>query len=149
MGQFMKPFLPMIIALSLMAGVVADASAASCSYDGRGWCKSRTVNGTATISVTDTDNREMLEYDGSTGAILRWYAYGLGPNDVLSQMDVPDGIRFLFLPDIQGSVIATANSAGILAKSTYEPYGVSGSGEPPVKTSFAVRLREAFMSRMQ
>jgi hypothetical protein len=26
-----------------------------------------------TISVTDADNREVLEYDGSTGALLRWY----------------------------------------------------------------------------
>ena len=41
--------------------------------------------------MTDTDNREVLEYDGSTGAVLRWYAFGMGLNDVLNQMNVPAG----------------------------------------------------------
>jgi hypothetical protein len=30
------------------------------------------VNGTTTVFVTDAGNREVLEYDGTTGAILRW-----------------------------------------------------------------------------
>src|SRR5688500_17498474 len=44
--------------------------------DCRGRRTSKTVSGTTTIYVTDADNREVLEYDGSTGAIQRWYAYG-------------------------------------------------------------------------
>ncbi|WP_395714453.1 RHS repeat-associated core domain-containing protein [Reyranella sp.] len=107
---------------------------ASYAYDGRGRRKSRTVNGTTTISVTDTDNREVLEYDGSSGAILRWYAYALGPNDVLSQMNVPGGTRFSFVPDLLGSVVATFNMAGTLTKSIYHPYG--GSPVPPVLFGF-------------
>ena len=101
------------------------------SYDGRGWRKSRTVNGTTTISVTDNDNREVLEYDGSTGAILRWYAYGLGPNDVLNQMNVAANTRAAFAPDLQGSVIAASNSAGTLASSTYLMYGASAAAASP------------------
>ena len=104
---------------------------AAYAYDGRGQRKSRTVNGTNTISITDADNREVLEYDGSTGAVLRWYAYALGPNDVLNQMNVPGGTRATFLPDIQGSVIATFNSAGVLAKSAYLPYGGSAAPASP------------------
>lgn len=104
---------------------------AAYAYDGRGQRKSRTVNGTTTISVTDTDNREVLEYDCSTGAILRWYAYALGPNDVLNQMNVPGGTRSVFLPDLQGSVIATYSSAGVLAKSAYLPYGGSAAAASP------------------
>ncbi len=103
---------------------------ASYIYDGRGWRKSRTVNGTTTISVTDADNREVLEYD-STGAILRWYAYGVGPNEVLNQMNVSASTRFAFLPDIQGSTVATLSPTGVVAKSAYLPYGTSAAPASP------------------
>jgi hypothetical protein len=60
---------------------------------------------------TDAGNREVLEYDGTSGAILRWYAYGLGSNDVLNQMNVVAATRTTLLPDIQGSVIASLDSS--------------------------------------
>lgn len=101
------------------------------TYDGRGRRKSRTVNGTTTISVTDNDNREVLEYDDASGAILRWYAYGIGPNDVLNQMNVPTNSRAVFVPDLQGSVVATLNSAGALSKSAYLAYGGSAAAATP------------------
>jgi len=100
-------------------------------HDGRGWRKNRTINGTTTISVTDTDNREVLEYDASAGAVLRWYAYGLGPNGVLNQMNVPAGMRSVYAPDIQGSIVGTFNSAGTLARSTYLAYGSSSAAARP------------------
>jgi hypothetical protein len=62
--------------------------------------------------VTDTDNREALKYDGSTGAILRWFAYGLGANEVLNSMDVAANQRDTLIPDIQGSIIASSNGLG-------------------------------------
>ena len=49
--------------------------AASYAYDAQGRRKSKTVNGTTTIYVTDADNREVLEYNGSSGAIGNWYAF--------------------------------------------------------------------------
>jgi hypothetical protein len=49
----------------------------------------------------------VLEYDGASGAIQRWYAYGLGSNDVLNQMNVAAATRATLVPDIQGSVIAS------------------------------------------
>jgi RHS repeat-associated protein len=73
----------------------------------------------------------VLEYDGTSGAILRWYAYGLGSNDVLNQMNVVAATRTTLLPDIQGSVIASLDSSsGALSKVGYLPYGKGGSAGP-------------------
>ena len=66
---------------------------ASYSFDAQGRRKTKTVNGTTTVFVTDAGNREVLEYDGASGAIQRWYAYGLGSNDVLNQTNVVAGTR--------------------------------------------------------
>ncbi len=81
-------------------------SATSCrrcyTFDGQGRRTSKTVSGTTTIFVTDADNREVLEYDGTTGAIQRWYTYALGPNAVLGQMNVAAGTRSTPVPDLLG-----------------------------------------------
>jgi len=37
------------------------------------------------VLVTDAANREVLEYDGASGAIQRWYPCGLGCNEMLNQ----------------------------------------------------------------
>ncbi|WP_395708201.1 RHS repeat-associated core domain-containing protein [Reyranella sp.] len=110
---------------------VNSGAAASYAYDAQGRRKSRTIAGTTTISVTDADNREVLEYDGSTGTVLRWYAYGAGANDVLSQINVPAATRTTVLPDLQGSIIATISPAGTLAKSAYQAYGTSATAASP------------------
>jgi RHS repeat-associated protein len=103
----------------------------SYTYDAQGRRKTKTVNFVVTALVTDADNREVLEYDGPTGAIRRWYAYGLGSNDVLSQMNVAANTRATFLPDIQGSVIASVDStSGAITKNGYLPYGKSASAGP-------------------
>ncbi len=81
--------------------------------------------------VTDAANREVLEYDGASGAILRWYAYGLGSNDVLNQLNVAAGTRTTLVPDILGSVIGSQDSgSGTLTKIGYLPYGKSASAGP-------------------
>jgi RHS repeat-associated protein len=80
------------------------------------------------VFVTDADNREVLEYDGGSGAILRWYTYGLGANDVLNQTNVATGTRSALVPDIQGSIIATLDSGtATLTKASYLPYGESAN----------------------
>ena len=61
---------------------------ASYTFDAQGRRKTKTVNGATTVFVTDAGNREVLEYDGTSGAIQRWCAYGLGSNDILNQMKV-------------------------------------------------------------
>jgi len=104
------------------------------AYDTQGRRKSKSVNGTTTIYVTDADNREVLEYNGSTGAIGNWYAYALGPNDALNQMNVASGTRATLIPDIQGSFIGALDaSSGTLTKYGYQTYGESNSPN----TSFA------------
>ena len=105
---------------------------ASYTFDAQGRRKTRTVNGTTTVSVTDAQNREVLEYNGSTGALLRWYAYSLGPNAVLGQMNIPANTRTTPVPDLLGSIVSSMDaSTGTLAKFTYRPYGASAAAPTP------------------
>ena len=84
----------------------------------------------------------MLEYDGTTGQVLRWYAYGLGPNAVLGQMDVVAGTRSMPIPDLLGSVIASVDAgSGTISKSGYLPYG--GSGTPATPFGFTGQRLDA------
>ncbi|CAN5129292.1 hypothetical protein BH10PSE6_BH10PSE6_20880 [soil metagenome] len=106
-------------------------TSATYAFDAQGRRKGKSVTTgatTSTLFVTDADNREVLEYDGSTGAILRWYAYGLGPNDVVSQANVGASSRVTPLPDLLGSIIALMDtSTGALTRYGYKPYGDSSS----------------------
>ena len=112
----------------LSAGTCASptTTVASYAYDAQGRRKSKTVGGTTTVFVTDADNREVLEYNGS-GAIQNWYAYGEGSNEVLNQMNVASATRATMIPDIQGSIIGTLNSGGTLTKIGYRSYGENPS----------------------
>src|SRR6185437_5210791 len=104
---------------------------AAYTFDAQGRRKTKTVNGVTTVFVTDADNREVMEYDGASGAVQHWYAYSLGPNDVLNQMNVAAGTRATLVPDIQGSIIgAIDSSSGTLNKLGYLPYGKSASAGP-------------------
>jgi RHS repeat-associated protein len=106
----------------------AGSTTATYTYDGGGRRKTKTVNGTTTVFVTDADNREVLEYDGSSGAILRWHAYGLGPNAVLGTMDLGTATRTALLPDVLGSTMATMNAGtAALTPVGYLPYGASST----------------------
>ena len=96
---------------------------ATYAYDAQGRRKRKTASSTTTLFVTDADNREVLEYDGTSGAVQRWYAFGQGPDAVLNQMNVSAGTRTTMIPDIQGSIIGTLESSGTLAKSGYQPFG--------------------------
>ena len=69
-----------------LTSAIGAGNTASYTYDAQGRRKTKTVNGATTVFVTDADNREVLEYDGASGAIQRWYAYGLG----LEQRAGPD-----------------------------------------------------------
>ena len=105
---------------------------ATYAFDPRGRRKVRTVNGTTTITITGADNRELLDYDGATGQILRWYAYGPGPNAVLNQMNVASGggagTRDTLLPNLLGSVVASVDSTtGNIAPFGYRPYGTASA----------------------
>ena len=109
-----------------LVSVSGAGNTASYAFDGRGRRKLKTVNGTTTISITDAQNREVLEYDGTSGAIQRWYAYGRGPNAVLNQMNVSAGTRSTLLADIQGSIIGMMDSStATLSSFAYRPYGSS------------------------
>jgi RHS repeat-associated protein len=113
-----------------MVSASATGMTASYAFDGRGRRKLKTVNSITTITITDADNRAVLDYDGTSGAILRWYAYALGPNAVLSQMNVAAGTRTMLVPDTLGSIIGTMDSgATAITPFAYKPYG-SASATP-------------------
>ncbi len=108
---------------------------ASYAFDGRGRRKLKTVNSTTTITITDTDNRAVLDYDGSSGTILRWYAYGLGPNALLNQMNMGAGTRATLIPDMLGSIIGSMDSStAAISSFAYRPYGSSSA--PPVQFGY-------------
>jgi RHS repeat-associated protein len=109
----------------LINATQTGSTVATYKYDAQGRRKSKTVGAATTLYVTDGDNREVLEYDGGTGAILNWYAYGMGPNEVLSQNATAGSSRVAMIPDVQGSIIGTFNSSGMLAKHSYLAYGES------------------------
>jgi RHS repeat-associated protein len=99
---------------------------AAYTYDAQGRRKSKTVNGTTTIFVQDPQGRALLDYDGASGAIQNWYAFGSGPNDVLNQVNVTGSTRATTIPDIQGSIVASLDaSSGTLTKAGYQTYGES------------------------
>ena len=106
---------------SIKQGATAVASYA---YDAQGRRKTRTVGGTTTVYVTDADNREVVEYAGSGGAVQRWHAFGLGPDEVLNRMEVAGGTRVTLIPDIQGSIIASVDGGtGAVTRTGYLAFG--------------------------
>jgi hypothetical protein len=68
----------------------------------------------------------VLEYDGSTGAILNWYSYSLGSNDVLNQLNVPGGTRSTLVPDLRGDQEARNDEEDIDAEIAARQPGKSG-----------------------
>jgi RHS repeat-associated protein len=99
---------------------------AAYAYDAQGRRKSKTVNGATTIFVQDPQGRALLDYDGASGAIQNWYAFGSGPNDVLNQINVTGSTRATTIPDIQGSIVASLDaSSGTLTKAGFQSYGES------------------------
>jgi RHS repeat-associated protein len=107
-----------------LVAATGSGNTAAYAYDARGRRKLRTVNGTTTITITGADDRALLDYDGTTGQVLRWYANGPGPNAVLGQMNVGSpGTRDTLLPDTLGSVIASVDGSGTVTKFGYQPFG--------------------------
>ena len=115
-----------------LVSATGAGNTAAYTFDAQGRRKTRTVNGTTTVSVTDAQNREVLEYNGSTGALLRWYAYGLGPNAVLGQVNIPANTRTTPVPDLLGSIVGSMDAGtGTLTKFAYRPYGSAVAAPAP------------------
>jgi RHS repeat-associated protein len=101
---------------------------ATYAYDAVGHRKAKTAGGTTTLYVTDAANRAVLDYDGGTGAVQRWFAFGLGSNEPLNQIGVAAGTRATLIPDIQGSIFGALDSLpGTITTLGYQPFGESGS----------------------
>lgn len=113
----------------LSAGTCASPTTTVSTYafDAQGRRKLKIAGTAKTTYVTDADNREVLEYDGTSGAIQAWYAFGLGADAVLNQMNVAAGTRATLIPDIQGSIIGSLDSGGTLTKIGYQAFGENPS----------------------
>jgi len=114
---------------AIVTGTCASptTTVATYAYDAQGRRKTRTVGAAVTAYVTDTGNREVVEYNGTSCALQAWYAFGPGVDDVLNRMDVAGGTRATLIPDIQGSVIGQLASGGTLSKAAYLPFGENPS----------------------
>jgi len=55
-------------------------------------------------------HREILDNDDGSGAIQHWNAFAPGANEVLNAMNLAAAARTTFIPDIQGSLVATLDS---------------------------------------
>jgi RHS repeat-associated protein len=110
------------------------STVATYAYDAQSRRKSKTVGSTTTLYVTDADNGEVLEYDGTSGALGAWYAFGPGADGVLNRMNVTAASRQTMIPDIQGSIIGTLDSGGVLSKAGYQAFG-----ENPTTTTGSYR----------
>ncbi|MEW6437764.1 MAG: RHS repeat-associated core domain-containing protein [Pseudomonadota bacterium] len=101
---------------------------AAYAYDARGWRKEKSVNGATTVLVQDPQQRAVLDYSGTDGTIQDWYAFGLGPNEAFNQNNLAGSTRSTFIPDTQGSIVASLNaSSGALTKAGFLPYGESST----------------------
>src|SRR5690348_3049816 len=106
-----------------LVSATGAGNTASYAYDASGRRKSKTVNGTTTLTLSDGD-REVLEYDG-TGTVLRRYTHGRGIDEVLNLVNA-DGSRAILVPDIQGSLIASVDSStGTITRQGVQAYGES------------------------
>jgi RHS repeat-associated protein len=95
-------------------------------YDAEGRLKRSSVAGTQEVYVTDADNRQVLEYDGNSGQVQRWFTFALGANEVVGRANVAAGTRETLIPGPQGSVIGIVDSSsGALTKIGYSPFGES------------------------
>ena len=113
----------------LSAGTCAapTTTVASYAYDAQGRRKLKTVGATTTVYVTDADNREVLEYNGATGALQAWTAFGLGPDEALNQINVASSTRATLIPDVIGSIVGSLDSGGTLTKFGYQTFGENPS----------------------
>jgi RHS repeat-associated protein len=118
-----------------LVAAASGATTAAYAFDARGRRKLRTVDSATTITVTGADDRALVDYDGSTGAVLRWYTYGPGPNAVLNQMNVAAATRDTLIPGMLGTVIASVDSSsGAISKFGYQPFGLTPT--PPTQFGF-------------
>lgn len=76
--------------------------------------------------MQDPQGRALLDYNSSSGALLDWYAFGLGPNAALNQINVAGSTRMTYIPDILGSIVASLDaSSGTLTKAGFQTFGES------------------------
>jgi RHS repeat-associated protein len=115
--------------LSVGTCAAPTTTVAAYAYDAQGRRKSKTVGATTTNYVTDDDNREVLEYNGTSGALQTWYAFGLGPDEALNQINVAatPNTRATLIPDVIGSIIGSLDSGGTLTKFGYQTFGENPS----------------------
>jgi RHS repeat-associated protein len=90
-------------------------------YDGLGRREQKTINGNLTEFLFDGVN-PVRETSGAT--VLANILTGTGIDEYFTRTNVPAGATNHYLPDVLGSAMALADSAGaVQMEYTYEPFG--------------------------
>ena len=104
-----------------LAGISGPNVNATFVYDATGRRQKKTINGTLTEFIYDGLN-PVQETSGAT--VLANNLTGLGIDEFLTRTDVATSTTGAFLRDALGSILAMADSAGIVqTENTYEPFG--------------------------
>lgn len=83
----------------------------------------------------------MVEWNGA-GAVQNWYAFGLGPDEVLNRMNGAGTTRATLIPDVQGSIIASLDAAsGTLTKFGYQTFGENPTATAATPSGFYYTAR--------
>ena len=104
-----------------LAGISGPNVNATFVYDATGRRQKKTINGILTEFIYDGLN-PVQETSGAT--VLANNLTGLGIDEFLTRTDVATSTTGAFLRDALGSILAMADSAGIVqTENTYEPFG--------------------------
>jgi RHS repeat-associated protein len=104
--------------------LIGNAGGVTLAYDPAGRLFESVSGGTTTHYLYDGPHI-IGEYTGSN-SLVRRYVFGDRDDEAMVRVSAADVTEWL-LPDHQGSIVATANSSGVVTqKNTYDDYGYPG-----------------------
>ncbi|MFN9729852.1 MAG: RHS repeat-associated core domain-containing protein, partial [Pseudomonadota bacterium] len=113
--------------LNQLVSASRTGTSVALTYDGTGRLRQEVANGTTTAFLYDGGDR-VAEYNGA-GALLRRHVHGPGIDEpIVSYEGAGTTSKTWLYADPQGSIVASANSAGTSTQSQgYGPFGEPGS----------------------
>ena len=122
----------------LLSAALPGGGSATYRYDPFGRRYSKTVNGLTTIYLHDLAGNEIAEYDGTTGATLRYNLYS--PTTAAPVVTLAaDGATVQSYSNVNrlGSVVSLSDAGGARQNPVaYQAYGQSSTGAPPAGAGF-------------
>lgn len=111
-------------ALNRLVSAAQSSGTSTYGYDSLGRRASKTV-GTVKTAYLSSGDREISDYDGTSGSLLRRYVYGPGLDEPVVTIDA-SGVHSYLHADGLGSVVAVTDSTKtVTEKHVYTPFGIS------------------------